>query len=238
MHDVSNQIPREAAIAAVDEAIRSRQSVRAFLPEPVERTTVEELLRLASRSASGSNIQPWRVRVIAGETKVRLTQAIFDAVARDGFEPYQREWNYYPVRWREPFLGRRRKIGWEMYSLLGVAKGDFEGTQQARMRNYEFFGAPVGMMFTLDEDLEIGSWLDLGIFLGSIMIAARGQGLHTCPQAAFADFHSVIRPVLDIPENEIIVCGMALGHVDPDAPVNGLKTERADLAAFATFDGL
>jgi nitroreductase len=238
MHDVSNQIPREAAIAAVDEAIRSRQSVRAFLPEPVERTTVEELLRLASRSASGSNIQPWRVRVIAGETKVRLTQAIFDAVARDGFEPYQREWNYYPVRWREPFLGRRRKIGWEMYSLLGVAKGDFEGTQQARMRNYEFFGAPVGMMFTLDEDLEIGSWLDLGIFLGSIMIAARGHGLHTCPQAAFADFHSVIRPVLDIPENEIIVCGMALGHIDPDAPVNGLKTERADLDAFVTFDGL
>ena len=237
MHDVPSQIPRAAAIAAVDEAIHSRQSVRAFLPNPVERTTVEELLRLASRSASGSNIQPWRVRVIAGETKVRLTQAIFDAVARDGFEPYQREWNYYPVRWREPFLGRRRKIGWDMYSLLGVAKGDFEGTQQARMRNYEFFGAPVGMMFTLDEDLEIGSWLDLGIFLGSIMIAARGHGLHTCPQAAFADFHSVIRPILDIPEKEIIVCGMALGHIDPDAPVNGLMTERADLAAFATFDG-
>ena len=238
MHDAPNHISRAAAIAAVDEAIRSRQSVRAFLPNPVERATVEELLRLASRSASGSNIQPWRVRVIAGDAKTRLTQAIFDAVARDGFEPYQRDWNYYPVRWREPFLGRRRKIGWDMYSLLGVAKGDFEGTQQARMRNYEFFGAPVGMMFTLDEDLEIGSWLDLGIFLGSIMIAARGHGLHTCPQAAFADFHSVIRPVLDIPENEIIVCGMALGHIDPDAPVNDLKTERADLDAFATFDGL
>jgi len=238
MHDAPNHISRAAAIAAVDEAIRSRQSVRAFLPNPVEKRTVEELLRLASRSASGSNIQPWRVRVIAGDAKTRLTQAIFDAVARDGFEPYQRDWNYYPVRWREPFLGRRRKIGWDMYSLLGVAKGDFEGTQQARMRNYEFFGAPVGMMFTLDEDLEIGSWLDLGIFLGSIMIAARGHGLHTCPQAAFADFHSVIRPVLDIPENEIIVCGMALGHIDPDAPVNDLKTERADLDAFATFDGL
>ena len=238
MHDAPNHISRAAAIAAVDEAIRSRQSVRAFLPNPVEKRTVEELLRLASRSASGSNIQPWRVRVIAGDVKTRLTQAIFDAVARDGFEPYQREWNYYPVRWREPFLGRRRKIGWDMYSLLGVAKGDFEGTQQARMRNYEFFGAPVGMMFTLDEDLEIGSWLDLGIFLGSIMIAARGHGLHTCPQAAFADFHSVIRPVLNIPENEIIVCGMALGHIDPDAPVNDLKTERADLDAFATFDGL
>jgi len=238
MPDAANQIPREAAIAAVGEAIRSRQSVRAFLPTPVERSTVEELLRLAARSASGSNVQPWRVRVVAGDVKARLTQAIFDAVARDGFEPYQREWNYYPIRWREPFLGRRRKIGWDMYNLLGVAKGDFEGTQQARMRNYEFFGAPVGMMFTLDEDLEIGSWLDLGIYLGSLMIAARGHGLHTCPQAAFADFHSIIRPVLNIPENEIIVCAMALGHIDLDAPVNGLKTERADLDAFASFEGL
>jgi nitroreductase len=238
MPDIANQMPREAAIAAIGEAIRSRQSVRAFLPTPVGRSTVEELLQLAARSASGSNIQPWRVRVIAGDVKARLTQAIFDAVACDGFEPYQREWNYYPVRWREPFLGRRRKIGWDMYNLLGVAKGDFEGTQQARMRNYEFFGAPVGMMFTLDEDLEIGSWLDLGIYLGSLMIAARAYGLHTCPQAAFADFHSVIRPVLNIPESEIIVCAMALGHIDPDAPVNGLKTERADLGAFASFEGL
>jgi nitroreductase len=238
MPDIANQMSREAAIAAIGEAIRSRQSVRAFLPTPVGRSTVEELLQLAARSASGSNIQPWRVRVIAGDVKAQLTQAIFDAVARDGFEPYQREWNYYPVRWREPFLGRRRKIGWDMYNLLGVAKGDFEGTQQARMRNYEFFGAPVGMMFTLDEDLEIGSWLDLGIYLGSLMIAARAYGLHTCPQAAFADFHSVIRPVLNIPESEIIVCAMALGHIDPDAPVNGLKTERADLGAFASFEGL
>lgn len=224
--------------AAVDEAINSRQSVRAFLPTPVGRDTVERLLELAARSASGSNIQPWRVRVVGGEVRERLVKAIFDAVERDGFEPYQREWNYYPVNWREPFLGRRRKIGWDMYGLLGVAKGDFEGTQRARMRNYEFFGAPVGMIFTLDEDLEIGSWLDLGIYLGTLMVAARGHGLHTCPQAAFADFHKVIRPILGIPEKEIIVCGMALGHIDPDAPINRLVTERAPLADFASFEGL
>lgn len=223
--------------AAVDEAINTRQSVRAFLPTPIERATVEDLLKLAARSASGSNIQPWHARVIAGDVRDRMVKAIFDAVERDGFEPYQREWNYYPVNWREPFLGRRRKIGWDMYSLLGVAKGDFEGTQRARMRNYEFFGAPVGMIFTLDEDLEIGSWLDLGIYLGTLMIAARGHGLHTCPQAAFADFHKVIRPILDIPEKEIIVCGMALGHIDPDAPVNKLATSRAPLADFASFEG-
>jgi nitroreductase len=238
MHEMNSQILDNAATSAVDEAIVSRKSVRAFLPTPVSRTKVEELLRLAGRSASGSNIQPWRVRVIAGEVKARLTQAILDVVARDGFEPYQREWNYYPVSWREPFIGRRRKIGWDMYNLLGVAKGDFEGTQQARLRNYEFFGAPVGMIFTLDEDLEIGSWLDLGIYLGAFMIAARGHGLHTCPQAAFADFHSIIRPALDIPENEIIICAMALGHIDPDAPVNRLQTGRANLDEYATFDGL
>ena len=222
---------------ALDDAINTRQSVRAFLPTPVERATVEELLELAARSASGSNIQPWRVRVVARDVREQMVKAIFDAVERDGFGPYQREWNYYPVNWREPFLGRRRKIGWDMYSLLGVAKGDFEGTQRARMRNYEFFGAPVGMIFTLDEDLEIGSWLDLGIYLGTLMIAARGHGLHTCPQAAFADFHKVIRPILDIPEKEIIVCGMALGHIDPDAPVNQLATSRAPLADFASFEG-
>ena len=224
--------------AAVDDAISTRQSVRAFLPTPVERATVEKLLKLAARSASGSNIQPWRVRVVAGEIKQRLTSAIFEAVARDGFEPYQREWNYYPVNWREPFLSRRRKIGWDMYGLLGVAKGDFEGTHRTRMRNYEYFGAPVGMIFTLDEDLEIGSWLDLEIYLGTLMIAARGHGLHTCPQAAFADFHKIIRPILNIGEKEVIVCGMALGHIDPDAPVNKLVTERAPLCDYASFDGL
>lgn len=234
MHDISQPVD---AASAVDEAIRSRKSVRAFLPTPVERSTVEELLALASRSASGSNIQPWRVRVVAGDLKTSLSRSILDAIARDGFEPYQREWNYYPVNWREPFLGRRRKIGWDMYNLLGVAKGDFEGTHQARLRNYEFFGAPVGMIFTLDEHLEIGSWLDLGIYLGALMIAARGRGLDTCPQAAFADFHKIIRPLLAIPEREIVVCGMALGHIDPDAPVNMLVTERAPLADFATFEG-
>ena len=222
----------------VDQAILTRRSVRGFLPTPLHKSTVEELLTLASRSPSGSNIQPWKVRVVAGDVKDTLTQAILDAIARDGFDKHQREWNYYPVQWREPFLGRRRKIGWDMYGLLGVGKGDHEGTLQARLRNYEFFGAPVGLVFTLDDDLEIGSWLDLGILIGAIMIAARGHGLHTCPQAAFADFHSIIRPALNIPGNEIVICGMAIGHIDPRAPVNELHTERAGVAEFTTFHGM
>ena len=226
---------REASSA--DEALLTRRSVRAFLPTPVPREAVEEVLTLASRSASGSNIQPWKVRVIAGEPRARLSRAILEALERDGHQKHQREWNYYPVNWREPFLARRRKIGWDLYGLRGIKKGDFVGTEKQRRRNYEFFGAPVGMIFTLDEDLEMGSWLDLGIFLGSIMVAARGRGLDTCPQAAFADFHAVIRRELGIAEKEIVICGMALGHADPNAPENRLVTERAPVDQFASFDG-
>jgi nitroreductase len=222
---------------STQEAIRTRRAVRSFLPTPVERGSVEEILTLASRSPSGSNIQPWKVRVIAGEARDRLCAAILSALDRDGQAVHKREWNYYPVKWREPFLARRRKIGWDLYGLLGIAKGDFEGTEKQRRRNYEFFGAPVGLVFTLDEDLEIGSWLDLGIYIGAVMIAARGMGLDTCPQAAFADFHKVIRAELGIPENEIIVCGMAIGHADPAAVENRLVTERAPVAEFATFSG-
>ena len=226
---------REALSA--EEALLTRRSVRAFLPNPVPQETVEELLALASRAASGSNIQPWKVHVVAGETRERLSRAILDSLDRDGYEKHKREYNYYPVNWREPYLARRRKIGWDLYGLMGIRKGDFENTEKQRRRNYEFFGAPVGMMFTLDEDLELGSWLDLGIYLGSLMVAARGRGLDTCPQAAFADFHAVIRRELGIPDNQIIICGLALGYADPDAPENRLVTERAAPSEFATFAG-
>ena len=221
----------------VDQAILTRRSVRGFLPTPVDQATVEELLTLASRAPSGSNIQPWKVRVVAGEARERLSRAILEALDRDGYEKHKREWNYYPVNWREPYLARRRKIGWDLYGLLGIKKGDFENTEKQRRRNYEFFGAPVGLIFTLDEDLEIGSWLDLGIFIGALTVAARGRGLDTCPQAAFADFHAVIREQLGVPRNEIIICGMALGYEDPSAPENRLVTERAPASEFATFDG-
>ena len=225
------------AFLPADDAIATRRSVRAFLPTPVPRATVEQLLALAARSPSGSNIQPWKVRVVAGETRDRLCAAILEALDRDGAAAHKREWNYYPVNWREPFLARRRKIGWDLYGLLGIPKGDFEGTERQRRRNYEFFGAPVGLIFTLDEDLEIGSWLDLGIYIGAFAIAARGRGLDTCPQAAFADFHAVIRRELGIPEKEIVICGMALGHADPQAAENRLVTERAPVSEFATFQG-
>ena len=222
---------------SADEALLTRRSVRAFLPQPIARAEVEELLALASRSASGSNIQPWKVHVFTGELRQRISRTILEAIDREPRGTYQREWNYYPLNWREPYISRRRKIGWDLYSLLGIPKGDFERTEAQRRQNYEFFGAPVGMMFTLDEDLEIGSWLDLGIFIGSLTIAARGRGLDTCPQAAFADFHTLIRPLLGIPQEQVVICGLALGYADTDALANRLTTERAPVGDFARFPG-
>jgi nitroreductase len=227
----------EAVRLSADEALRTRRSVRAFLSTPVPRTEVEELLALASRSPSGSNIQPWKVHVFSGSLRRQITREILAALDRGEADQHRREWNYYPQQWREPYLARRRNIGWDMYGLLGIPKGDFARTEQQRRQNYDFFGAPVGMMFTLDEDMEIGSWLDLGIFIGSLAVAARGRGLDTCPQAAFADFHRILRPLLGIPDNEVVICGMALGHADTDAAINRLRTERAAPGQFARFEG-
>lgn len=237
--DFKTQVDQQVEIVCLsaDDALKTRRSVRAFLPTPVSREEVENLLSLASRSPSGSNIQPWKVHVFTGEVRQRITDVILKALDSEQAESHKREWNYYPIQWREPYIGRRRKIGWDMYGLLGIPKGDFKRTEQQRRRNYEFFGAPVGMIFTLEEDLEIGSWLDLGIFIGNVAIAARGHGLDTCAQAAFADFHNLIRPILGIPDNQIIICGMALGHADPDDAINQLKTQRAPLKAFACFQG-
>jgi len=222
--------------AAVDAAIASRRSIRAFLPTPVPRTTVERILELASRAPSGTNTQPWKVHVLGGAAKERLTQAIRSAYD-DPFERAQHgeEYPYYPEEWVSPYLERRRRLGWDMYGLLGIGKGDRQRMQEQHARNYAFFDAPVGLIFTIDRIMRQGSWLDYGTFLQNIMIAARGRGLDTCPQQAFAPFHRIVERELGLARTEMVVCGMALGHADPDAPVNRLVTERVAVAEFARF---
>ncbi len=215
----------------------TRRSVRAFRPDPVPRSTVEEILALASRAPSGTNIQPWKVRVLAGSERDRLAKAMVDAYQSQGEEGFKYPYNYYPVKWREPYLGRRRKVGWDLYGLLGLTRDNKEGMAKQHARNFMFFGAPVAMIFTIDADMELGSWLDYGMFLENIMLAARGKGLDTRPQAAIASAHKVVREVLAIPEAEEIVCGMSLGYADPDAIENGLVTVREPVAQFAQFVG-
>ena len=216
------------------DAIASRRSVRAFLPDPVPRATVERILTAAARAPSGTNMQPWRVRVLTGGAKARLSKAVWDAAMTEP-EQHKSEYAYYPAQFTEPYQSRRRKVGWDLYGLLGIKKGDTEKMRLQHARNYLFFDAPVGMICTIDRVLEIGSWLDHGMFLENIMIAARGFGLHTCPQAAFAPFHKVIRRELGIPESEMVVCGMSLGYEDTRAPENTLRTEREKLSGFVEF---
>lgn len=220
----------------VDHAIFSRKAVRAFLPTPVPRATIEDLLGLAARAPSGTNTQPWKVTVLTGAAKRRLSEAIvaaYDDPARD--ERYKEEYAYYPRRWVEPYLSRRRKIGWDLYGLLGIGRQDKAKMHLQHGRNYLFFDAPVGLIFTIDRILERGSWLDYGMFLQNLMVAARARGLDTCPQAAFTTFHQVIADVLGLPAEEMVVCGMSLGYADMSRVENGLQTEREPVAAFARF---
>jgi nitroreductase len=220
----------------VDEAIATRRSIRRYLDTPVPVETVEAILDVAARAPSGTNMQPWRGYALAGAPKdalVAAVQAAFDA--RD--PEHKQEVSYYPDAFFEPYLSRRRAVGWELYGLLGIAKGEAEKMQAQHRRNFQFFDAPVGLIFTIDRRLATGSWLDYGMFLENVMIAARGHGLDTCAQAAWTHFHRAIRPVLGLAEEEIVICGMALGYADPEAPENTLVTTRAPARSIIRFDG-
>lgn len=217
-------------------AIETRRSVRAFLPRPVPRAVVERILAAAARAPSGTNMQPWRVLALAGGAKDRLCAAVLHAFEHNEPGP-EMEYKYYPDEFFEPYRSRRKEIGVGLYGLLGIAKGDMAAMHRQHGRNYLFFGAPVGLICTIDRRLEIGSWLDYGCFLQNIMVAARQFGLHTCPQAAWAAFPTVVRRELDLPDDQVVVSGIALGHEDPTAPENRLRSGRAPLADWARFDG-
>ena len=222
-------------IATVDESITSRRSVRAFLPDAIPESTIREILDVAAWAPSGTNMQPWRVYVTTGETKQRVSRAILDSGLRA--EKARGEYKYYPDKFFEPYYARRRAVGYALYGHLGIGKRDVDQMRTQHDRNFVFFDAPVGMIFTIDRRLNQGSWVDYGMFLQNIMVAARGRGLHTCPQAAFAPYHLQIRPVLGIPDEEIVVCGMALGYEDASKPENNLRTDRVSLDEWAVFLG-
>ena len=227
---------REERIGAVDDAITSRHSIRAFLPTPVPRSEIEAILRVALRAPSGTNAQPWKVHVLTGAARQELSDRIM--VAYD--DPAERaahtqEYAYYPTEWRSPYIDRRRKVGWDLYGLLGIAKTDKAGMHAQHRRNFNFFDAPVGLIFTIDRVLQQGSWLDYGMFLQNVMVAARARGLDTCPQAAFCQFHRIIAEQLRLPVEEMVVCGMSLGHADPSAIENSLRAEREPVEGFVRF---
>ncbi|NMG42840.1 nitroreductase [Aromatoleum toluvorans] len=222
--------------AVLDWLISRRRSIRAFLSVPVDTGTIEGMLRIAARAPSGNNIQPWRVHVVAGAQRDALVDAVCAAFDQ-GDDRHVPEYAYYPAEFVEPYLGRRRRSGWGLYARLGIEKGDREGVRLQMRRNFRFFDAPVGLFFTIDRRLEKGSWLDYGMFLQNVMLAAEARGLSTCAQGAWNPYHRIISDMLGFGKHEQLVCGMALGYADPDAPENALVTERAPLSEFVVMHG-
>ena len=220
--------------ADVFEAARTRRSIRAYKPETVPAETLREIVAVARFAPSGSNIQPWRVHVLTGATLKRLGDAIKQAFLTD--EPgHHRDYNYYTEPIEEPFLARRRECGWGLYGTLDIGRGDLEKSKAYRARNYDFFGAPAGLVFTIDRKLERGSWLDYGMFLQTIMLAARAKGLHTCPEASIASYPAIVRRELEISDAYTVICGMAMGYADPEDIINTFQPSRIALEDFAVF---
>jgi nitroreductase len=224
-------------------AIESRFSCRAFeRDKPVDRREIEEILRVASQAASGTNTQPWNVYVLQGQSRDDLVERVCaadDAVHADPSlaSVYRDNPDFYPQEWVSPYIDRRRENGWSLYGLLGIARGEKEKMHAQVQRNYRFFDAPVGLIFTVDRVMGRGSLLDYGMFLQNIMLLARARGLHTCPQAAWNYYGTIILKFLGAGSQEEVVCGMALGYADEEAPVNTLQTPREPVETFARWVG-
>ena len=224
----------------LDAAVESRMSARAFTPRPVARELLQEILTLASRAPSGTNTQPWKVYVLQGASRDALVDKVCAAHEAQRADPalaaeYQEEYDYYPRQWISPYIDRRRENGWGLYGLLGIGKGDKDKMHAQHQRNFRFFDAPVGLMFTLDKVMGRGSLVDYGMFLQNIMVAAKAHGLDTCPQAAWNGFAKIILPHIGAGENEMLVCGMALGYADPADNVNTFITPREPVASFTRW---
>ena len=215
--------------AAVDEAVASRRSIRRFLPTPVSREMVDHLLTVASRAPSGTNMQPWQVCALAGKQKAALQDALVDASLNHG-EEHAAEFPYYPEQFPEPYKSRRRKIGWDLYGLLDITRADKDKMRQQMARNFLFFDAPVGLIFTIDRVLEIGSWLDYGMFMENIIAAWRRASMACTParRSRFPKYHTIIRRHLDIPDEQIVICGMSIGYADLEAIENTLDEPNAN----------
>jgi nitroreductase len=240
MNDSKQVSTRVADPASVAAAIESRFSARAFLPKPVPRETIERILQLASRAPSGTNTQPWKVYVLQGASRDGLVRKVceaHDAVYADPSlaSEYKEGYDYYPEKWVSPYIDRRRENGWSLYGLLGIARGEKDRMHAQHQRNYRFFDAPVGFIFTMDRIMGRGSLMDYGMFLQNLMLAARAEGLHTCPQAAWNGYWRIILPHVGAGANEMLVCGMSLGHADEDALVNTFHTPREPAAGFTRW---
>ena len=231
-----------STLVTIQQAMDSRMSARAFTQQAVTQEVITDILHMASRAPSGTNTQPWKVYVLQGESRNSLVTKVCAAHDEIRAHPekaadYREAYDYYPEKWVSPYIDRRRENGWSLYGLLGIGKADKDKMHLQHQRNYKFFDAPVGLMFTLDKVMGRGSLVDYGMFLQSVMLAARAHGLHTCPQAAWNGFATIILPHIGAGPDEMLVCGMALGYADDQDIVNTFRTPRETVASFTHWLG-
>jgi nitroreductase len=220
----------------VSTAIESRMSCRAFTETPVAREVIVDILERAKRAPSGGNLQPWFVHVLTGTALHELLSVIREQARRIP-QGEGTEYPVYPPNLHEPYRSRRFKVGEDLYATIGIARDDKPGRLRQFARNYECFGAPVALFFSIDRRMGVDQWADMGMFMQNIMLLARERGLHTCAQEAWATWHHTVGELIGIPREHMLFCGMALGHRDEDAPINRLRAERATLDDFATLRG-
>jgi nitroreductase len=226
----------------IQQALDSRMSARAYTQQAVSKETITDILQMSARAPSGTNTQPWKVYVLQGESRNSLVAKVCAAHDEIRAHPekaadYREAYDYYPEKWVSPYIDRRRENGWSLYGLLGIGKADKDKMHAQHQRNYKFFDAPVGLMFTLDKVMGRGSLVDYGMFLQSVMLAARAHGLHTCPQAAWNGFANIILPHIGAGADEMLVCGMALGYADDQDIVNTFRTPRETVESFTHWLG-
>ncbi|MEO1036756.1 MAG: nitroreductase [Pseudomonadota bacterium] len=219
---------------SVDEAILHRRSIRAFTAQPVTNEEIRSILDVARYAPSGGNLQPWHVDVINGAAMQRFRELMLGKVEKAPMgEPA--EYNVYPPDLKQPYRARRSRVGAMMYELIGVARDDRPGKLRHYARNYRFFDAPAAMFFSIDRTMEVGQWSDLGMFIQSVMLLAESRGFATCAQESWAAWHETVQSFCEIPPERMLFCGLAIGYADDDAPVNALRTERADVDDFTRW---
>ena len=217
----------------IKEAIEGRISTRAFLDKDIPKETINNLLKTSRWAPSGTNTQPWKVIVVNGDTKQKISDALLTAVKNKvkGHADYQ----YYPEAWVEPFKGRRFQCGMDLYSALDIGRDDSEKRMEAGLNNFRFFGAPTSLFFFIDKDMGKGSWVDMGMFIQSVMLAAREYGLGSCPQASVADYPDIVREITGVSDQYHLICSLSLGYPDESKPVNQYRTRREDVDSFTTW---
>ena len=220
----------------VFDAVATRHSCRAFLPTPIPERTVRDIVERAARAPSAGNIQPWRVYAIAGK-RVEALKALLAPRMNELPKAEGGDYRIFPDPLAEPYRSRRFQVGELLYKSIGVPREDKPARYRQYARNFQFFGAPVGLFFALERSFGVAQWADMGGLLQTVALIARGYGLHTCPQQAWVSWHRTVRSFLNLPPDLMIYSGMALGHADESAPINQWRSPREPLDAYASFDG-